>query len=120
MRSSNGTFSRWIEALRPVKRARVVHEDPPHHLRRNPVEMCAALPGHSLLSDEPHVRFVDESGRLKGVVGSLAAQVGSSAAPQLLVNKRHEVVPSLEIASAPRLQQAGHIIHDAVSSDLAR
>ena len=71
--------------------------------------MRATLPGDSLLPDEPHVRFMDESGRLKGVVGSFAAEVGGGAAPQLLIDQWHEVVPGLEVAPAPRAQQAGDI-----------
>ena len=130
MRSSNGTFNPLIEALRPVKRARMIHQDPPHHLGCNAVKMCSALPRHSLLSDEPHVRFVNEGGRLKGMVGSFAAQVGSRATSQFLVNQRHEVVPGLEVALGPKPAASRSQCHpfffffrrrhDAVSSDLAR
>jgi hypothetical protein len=82
----------------------MIDQDPAHHLRRNAVKMRATLPGNALLPDEPQVRFVDEGGRLKGVVGSLATEVRGGAAPQLLVDQGHQLVPSIEAASAPGLQ----------------
>ena len=52
MRSSRGTLTARQSASL-VMRARVIDQDPAHHLRRNAVEMRATLPDDSLLPDEP-------------------------------------------------------------------
>ena len=67
--------------------------------------MCAILPDDAPLPDEPQVRFVDERGRLKSVVRPLAAEIGSRAPPQFLVNQGYQLVARVEVALAPRSQQ---------------
>ena len=43
--------------------------------------------------------------RLQGVIGSLAAQIRAGPPPQLAIDDRHQLVPRLQIAAAPRAQQ---------------
>ena len=86
--------------------SRVIDQDPAHHLRRNAVEVRAILPDDALLPDQSQIRLVDECRRLKGVVRPFAAEIGSRAPPELLVDQGHQFLACLEVAFAPRPQQA--------------
>ena len=63
-----------------------------NHLRGHAEEVGAVLPLHARLIDHPHVRLVDERGRLQRVAGALAAQVVGREAAQLRVDERQQLV----------------------------
>jgi hypothetical protein len=47
----------------------MIHENAPHHLRRDTEKLRPILPGDAVLIDQPQVRFVNECGRLQGMFG---------------------------------------------------
>jgi hypothetical protein len=87
----------------------VVHEDAPHHLRRDAEELSTVLPHHRPLIDKTKIRLVDEGGRLQRVVRPFLAKVSRSAAAKLLINDRHQSVARVAIAGAPPPQQCRDI-----------
>jgi hypothetical protein len=44
--------------------ARIVDQNPPHHLSRDPEKMRSVLPMNILLIDQLHESFIDERGGL--------------------------------------------------------
>jgi hypothetical protein len=69
-----------------------VHENPPHHDRREADELCAILPVHLPLVDQPEVRLVDERGGLERVVAPLAEQIQGGQPAQLVVHEQQHLV----------------------------
>ena len=92
-------------ALYCVPPPRMVHEDAAHHFGGHREEVRAVLPTRPILIDEPEVGFVNERGRLEGVVAPLPAQIGCRAPPQVLVNQLEEIVARLHVATPPGAQQ---------------
>ena len=85
--------------------ARVVHENPPHHDGRQADELCAILPVHLPLVDQPEVRLVDECGGLERVVAPLAEQIQdghrrSSSYTTGSISSRARSSPSLQSSSS--------------------
>src|SRR5262249_32740181 len=89
--------------------AGVVHEDPPHRLRRDPEEVSPVLPVDAPLIDETEVGLVHEGGRLERVIGSLGPEVGGGEPPQLPVNEWQEPVEGARFAAAPFLEKRSDI-----------
>jgi hypothetical protein len=85
-------------------RSGVVDKYPSHCLRGNAKEVCAILPFHRALVDELDERFIDERGRLQGVVGTFFPQVARRQFPQLAMDFGHQPVQGLLLAVAPFLQ----------------
>jgi hypothetical protein len=54
--------------------------------------------------DQPQVRFVNERGRLQGMVGAFPPQVCRSAPLEFAIYEPHERVPGLGITASPGLQ----------------
>ena len=94
-----------IRALGGAPRARVVHQDPPHHLRGDAVEVAAVLPGDAVLAGQAHERLVDQRRRLQRVIHALVPQVAGGAVPQLVVDQRHQLVAGAHVTAGPGLQQ---------------
>jgi hypothetical protein len=84
----------------------VVDQDASHHAGRDGEEVHAVLP-RDIDVDEAGVRFVDESGRLEGVLLALAAHVPVGEAPELLVDDRHELVERVLVSLPPVEKQRG-------------
>jgi hypothetical protein len=57
----------------------VVHENSPHHPRRQREEMRAALLVHFPLVHQSQIRFVHERGRLEGVSPAITAKIPGRA-----------------------------------------
>ena len=72
---------RTIAALRGRAAARVVHENPPHHLRGEAVELRATFPIDLLLVDHAQERFVNECRALQCVRVALVTQMTSRHRP---------------------------------------
>ena len=85
--------------------ARVVHQDAPHHLRRDAEEVRAVLPLDAPLADQLEVRLVDERRALQRVADRFSRQVPSRNRAQLLVDERHQLIERLLAAVLPGDQQ---------------
>lgn len=84
-------------ALIGVAGAGVVDEDAAHDVGGEADEMGAVVPVDVLL-DQAEVGFIDQGGRLQGVVGALAAHAGVRDAMQLCVDERQELLGRCSIA----------------------
>ena len=83
----------------------MVDENAPHQLGRNGEEVAFVFPLNMLLFDEPEVGFIYQCGGLKGVVGPLSKQIGSSQAAKFVIDERNEGFASLSVTPAPLRQQ---------------
>ena len=88
--------------------ARMVDEDPPHHLRRHSDELGAVLPLDPALADEPDECFMDERRRLERVFRTLLAEVGAGEAALLAVHDRDQFVERGGIALSPSDEEGRH------------
>jgi hypothetical protein len=70
----------------------VIHQDTPHHLRRDSQKMLAISPGDLILPDQPHVRFVNQSRGLQAMIGPLPPKVVSRQAAKLIVYQGHQTL----------------------------
>ena len=93
--------------LVPVPTPCVVDEDPPHHARRDPVEVTPVPPLPHLLVEQLEEGLVDEARRLEGVVPSLAAQIRPCQLAELAIEDGHHLVSSPIVALPPAAQQPG-------------
>ena len=91
-------------------RARAVHENAPHHLRRDEEELRAILPHRALLIDQAEVDLVDQGGRLQQMPRAFAPQVRGGAAAQFLIDDRHEAVAGAVVTGAPGVEQRRHVM----------
>jgi hypothetical protein len=66
----------------------MVDEDAPHHLRRDPEELCAILPGGALI-DESQIGLIDQRRRLQCVIPPFASQVGGGPPVEFVVDDRY-------------------------------
>ncbi len=76
----------------------IIHEDATHHLRGDAEEMGAVLPGGGALIDQPQIRFVDEAGRLQGVIGAFSLEILARELAQFFVDERHQASRRFRIA----------------------
>jgi hypothetical protein len=70
---------------------RMIDEDPPHRAGGKRYEMFAILPCALGQIREAKIGFVDERGRLKRVVGALAAQRSRSQTAQFVLDARKQL-----------------------------
>ena len=89
-------------------RARVIKQDVPHHLCRQPEEMRAILPIHLLVFEQTDKRFVDKRRRLQRMACVFAAHVAMRQPVQFGVDQRRQAFECRRITSAPSLQQFRH------------
>ena len=87
--------------LHGVSAPRMVHEDSAHHFGGDGQEVRAVLPIDSILVDQPQVGFVNERGRLQGVVAPFPTQIACRARPQISVNQMEEIVARLDVPTSP-------------------
>ena len=85
----------------------VVHQDPPHHARRQAEELGPVPPVDPALVHQPEIGLVHQGGGLEGVAGGLAAQVLGCQAMQLLVDHGEHLIEALLVAPAPVQQPLG-------------
>jgi hypothetical protein len=99
-------------------RARVIHQNPSHHLRRDAKEVRAILPRDAPLAHEPDVRLMDESRRLERVVSTLASEITHGLLAKFSIHQRKQLAPRLDVPASPRAEQvrhpAGTITHTVV------
>src|SRR5690242_7672406 len=70
--------------------AGVIHQDVAHDACSDGEKVRARLPMYVLLADKTEIGLVDEGGRLKSVVRTLAAHVGVGEPMKLAVDERKE------------------------------
>ena len=88
--------------------ARMVHQNAPHELRRNPVELGAVLPASSLLINQAKIGLVNQGSGLQRVIRSLAPQVVSRQTSQFALDQRHELVEGRLVTTAPPGQKLSY------------
>ena len=69
--------------------------------------MGAVLPDDAVLLEQAEVGLVDEGGGLQGVAATLAAEVTRGAAPQVVVDERHQPLLGTAVALTPEAQEFG-------------
>ena len=80
----------------------MIDQDPPHRLRGDAEELGPVLPGERFRGSQPQEGFVDQQGRLQGMVGALAAHLALGDLVQLGLDQPDELLldfgaPGLEI-----------------------
>src|SRR5688572_28058067 len=81
--------------------ARVVNENPAHHLSRDGKKMCAAVPLDASLIDKPQECLIYQRRGLQSVAPVLAVHIAMSQPVQLAVNDRHHALKRRLVAPAP-------------------
>jgi hypothetical protein len=81
--------------------ARGIHQNAPHHLRREREELRAVPPAGVLDIYQTKVSFVDQSGGLKRVPVPLIPHIAASHAQQVVVNNRCQAVKRGLVAIPP-------------------
>jgi hypothetical protein len=87
----------------------VVDENPAHHLRGGPEEMCPIAPIDLPLVDEAKVDLVHERRRLQRLTRAFAPKERRGSPSELSVHSRDQLIPRLEVALVPGLQKRGDI-----------
>ena len=95
--------------LRGYVRPRVIHQDPPHELGGDTEKLGAVLPLDPALVHHSQIRFVNEGGRLKGMIATLPLEMTPGQAAQFLVNQRHQLLGRFLVAGAPPTEKRGHV-----------
>jgi len=75
--------------LNSISPARVVHQNPTHHLRRHGEKLDSRLNVHSPAPDQAQVGFIDQGRGLKQMPGPFAAHAIRCHPPQFFVNYGH-------------------------------
>jgi hypothetical protein len=68
----------------------MIHEDLPHHLRRQSKEMNSALPVGRLAVHQAKISFMNQSGCLQGMITALSGKILLRNSPKFVVDKRNE------------------------------
>lgn len=88
--------------------ARIVHQNVPHHPRRDSQEMDSVGELAVGILKQSQVGLVYQGGGLQGVLGPFSAQVASSDMVQFIVERRHQLVQHGLIPGAQPLEQFRH------------
>jgi hypothetical protein len=88
----------------------MVDEDLPHDACSDAEEVGAVLPAHVLIANQPHIRFVDQGGRLKRVIAPLAPHVGASSTTQFSLHGLEESLAIVGRACSPSPQERRQIV----------
>jgi hypothetical protein len=87
----------------------MIHENAAHELGGDAEKLRPVLPLDAGLIHHPQIRFMHESGGLKGMVASLPLQVLAGETAQFLVNQRHQLLGRFLITRAPPAEKFRHI-----------
>jgi hypothetical protein len=82
----------------------VINQNPSHHLRRHPEEVCAVLPVDLILTGQSKEGLVNKRRWLQRVIGAFGTQVMVGQAPEFFVDGLHQPFQRLGIAVAPGYQ----------------
>lgn len=111
-----GGLPHAMAALLALVAAGILHEELPHEIGRDPVEVAAALPIRQLLLHEPEVGFVDERRGPQRVGIAFPAQIAFGHPAKLAVEQRDQAVARRLVARFPLNQQ----LRDCVVSSQGR
>ncbi len=70
----------------------MIHEDLPHHLRRQSKEMNSALPVRRLPFYQTKIGFMNQSRRLQSMIPALPGEILLRDPPKFVIDKRNEGV----------------------------
>src|SRR6202521_1498340 len=96
----------------------MVDQHPPHHLRRDRIEVHAVVPVQLFSTAEPEVDLVDQRGGLQRMAMALAAQVPASNLSQLAINQRQQSLGSRLVPLLPAPKQLGDVLGGGPSHGL--
>jgi hypothetical protein len=96
-------------ALVALVGAGVVDKDAAHGLGGDGEEVRLALPVDARLIDELHVGFVDEGGRLEGVVVAFLGEVMAGEGAEFIVDEGEEFVSGTTVSAAELFEDLGDI-----------
>jgi hypothetical protein len=71
--------------------------------------MSAILPLHACVIHQPHVGFVDQSGGLQAVAGTLTFHIAARETVEFVINDRGQAVEHAAVSVGPSLQQLAHL-----------
>jgi hypothetical protein len=86
-----------------------IDEDTPHHLTRYREELRTVLPDGAILVDEAKVDLVHKRRRLKRFTSVLTPKERRRSPSELIVHRRDQPIPRLEVALGPCLEKGGDI-----------
>ena len=95
-------------AARPFQRltrSRPINQNSPHHSCGNGKEMSPAVPPVRRGFDKSHIRFIDQSRRLKSMLRPLIRHVALCQPVQFLVDDGHQLLEGAIVALAPGVKQ---------------
>jgi hypothetical protein len=108
-----------IAAAFQVMSARVFNQNAPHQLGRNRKKMCAVLPIHSLVIHQAHVGFIDQSGGLQAVTGTLTSHVASRQTVEFVIDDWSQTVERRSISITPGPEKLGYLATRWLSGPVA-
>jgi hypothetical protein len=88
----------------------MVYEYLPHDPGGNSKEMAPIFRSQGHVADKSHVRLVDQTGRLQGMLGSLLREILCSTPTKLVINEREQTVGSILVSILPLLQEVGYFM----------
>jgi hypothetical protein len=95
-----------------------IHQNAAHGFCRGGEEVSPAFPSRNVpRPDEPKVRFVNEGGRLQGLIGGLARHPSGGELAQLVVYEREQVGGGLAVTGRRGVQESRHVGHSANVTD---
>jgi hypothetical protein len=92
---------RTVAPLRRGLAARVIDQDPPHHLRGHAKEVGPAFEVDAALLDEPEVRLVNERRGLQRVAVPLTAKLPGGNSTQLGIDHWQQGFEGVAIPATP-------------------
>src|ERR1700686_922183 len=84
---------------------RMVDKNLAHQLCGHGKEMGAILPLRKVLPDQTNICFVDQSGALQGMSGSLIAKIVLGDPPEFLIDERDQRIEGIAVSAPPTSQQ---------------
>ena len=95
---------RAAPAFLPARSLRVIHQNVPHHARRNREEVGPILPV-SVRPSQPQIRFVNQRRGPQRLFRAPRAQTATRNLPQLIVNNGNQMIERVLIAAAQFAEQ---------------
>jgi hypothetical protein len=81
--------------------------------------MCAVLPLHSLVIHQAHVGFIDQSGGLQAVTGTLTSHVASRQTVEFVIDDWSQTVERRSISITPGPEKLGYLATRWLSGPVA-
>src|SRR5262245_51451843 len=88
----------------------MVDKDAPHETSGYGKKMCAVLPVHLTLINDPEVGFVDQCSRVKSMIRTLMGKMVVGDPAQLSIDDGHQLLQSDRVAAAPRYKEIRNVL----------